>query len=112
MILETVRSIALAVRINKPLFRFLLFWRVDRDEFGSTILVRDGPPAPARNALSEHGSAYLKRALEIEDIRYHGSWHARLACGARRKYRFASDAANLANRIVTRTTWSCRAAFV
>ena len=58
-VLERLHDTAIAIRINDDLFSFLIFWRVDRDAYGNAILVRDGPPAPARNALSENGSAYL-----------------------------------------------------
>ena len=58
-ILERLRGAAIALRINDVLFSFLVFWRVDRDAYGNASLVRNGPPAPARNALSENGSAYL-----------------------------------------------------
>ena len=63
-ILERLRGAAIALRINDDLFSFLIFWRVDRDACGNAILVRDGPPAPARNALSENGSAYLKEDFD------------------------------------------------
>ena len=33
---------------------------MDRDARGNAILVRDGPPAPERNALSENGVEFLK----------------------------------------------------
>ena len=63
-ILERLHGTAIALRINDDLFSFLIFWRVDRDACGNAILVRDGPPAPARNALSENGSAYLKEDFD------------------------------------------------
>ena len=63
-VLERLHDTAIAIRINDDLFSFLIFWRVDRDAYGNAILVRDGPPAPARNALSENGSAYLKEDFD------------------------------------------------
>ena len=58
-VLERLHDSAIALSINDDLFSFLIFWRVDRDAYGNASLVRNGPPAPARNALSENGSAYL-----------------------------------------------------
>ena len=62
-VLESLHARARNIEVNVELFSFLKFWRVDRDARGNAILVRDGPPAPARNALSENGSAYLKEQL-------------------------------------------------
>ena len=71
-VLERLHDSAIALSINDDLFSFLIFWRVDRDAYGNASLVRDGPPAPARNALSENGSAYL-----IENKIYYDIWPIR-----------------------------------
>ena len=59
-VLERLHSSARTFMISHEIFNFLIFWRVDRDARGNAILVRDGPPAPARNALSENGVEFLK----------------------------------------------------
>jgi len=72
-VLERLHDTAIALRINDVLFSFLVFWRVDRDAYGNAILVRDGPPTPARNALSENGSAYLIENKLCSDLSENGS---------------------------------------
>ena len=59
-VLGRLHSRARTFMISHTIFSFLIFWRVDRDARGNAILVRDGPPAPARNALSENGVEFLK----------------------------------------------------
>ena len=59
-VLERLHSSARTFMISHTISSFLIFWRVDRDARGNAILVRDGPPAPARNALSENGVEFLK----------------------------------------------------
>ena len=63
-VLERLHTGARNIMMNVELFSFLIFWRVDRDARGNAILVRDGPPAPARNALSENGVEFLKEELD------------------------------------------------
>ena len=46
--------------VTERFFSFLLPWRVGRDASGNAILVRDGPPAPACNALSPNEVEFLK----------------------------------------------------
>ena len=69
-VLESLHARARNIEVNVELFSFLKFWRVDRDARGSAILVRDGPPAPARNALSENGIEFLKEKLDTT-LRHH-----------------------------------------
>ena len=94
-VLERLHTGARNIMMNVELFSFLIFWRVDRDALCNAILVRDGPPAPARNALSENGVEFLKEGCDptLDDTQYSMLFHEGCVAILARDYAwFLSDA--------------------